>query len=162
GPELLRRMQEHAGKYGVPTTHAEVQRITKLADGSFRAESAQGAWRGRFVLLATGARDVEPEIEGLQDAMLAGQVRYCPVCDGFETQGQRVAVLGRAGHGLRESLFISNFGNHVTWLAMESEEEVAHEHLEQLRGAGIRIAGSAPRIIACGDGCGVRVELHSG
>jgi thioredoxin reductase (NADPH) len=49
------------------------------------------------VLLATGARDVEPEIDGLHEAMQAGQVRYCPVCDGFETQGQRVAVLGRAG-----------------------------------------------------------------
>src|SRR5690349_23859178 len=52
GPELLQRMQAHAGKYGVPTTHAEVQRIEKLDDGSFRAESADGAWRARFVLLA--------------------------------------------------------------------------------------------------------------
>src|SRR5690349_5333216 len=74
GPELLRRMQEHADKYGVPTTQAEVQRIEKLADGSFRAESADGQWQARFVLLATGARDVEPEIDGLHAAMQAGQV----------------------------------------------------------------------------------------
>jgi thioredoxin reductase (NADPH) len=163
GPELLRRMQEHARRYGVPTTHTEVQRVEQLDDGSFRATSAQGSWRARFVLLATGARDVEPEIEGLQGATEAGQVRYCPVCDGFETQGQRVAVLGRAGHGLRESLFISGFGNEVTWLAMATQDEVAPDDLARLREAGVRIAGSPPLRIACGvDDCGVRVELQDG
>jgi thioredoxin reductase (NADPH) len=163
GPELLARMQAHADKYGVPTTHAEVQRIEKADDGSFLAESAEGRWRARFVLLATGARDVEPEIEGLNEAMQAGQVRYCPVCDGFETQGQRVAVLGRAGHGLRESLFISGFGNEVTWLAMATQEEVDPADLARLREAGVRLADSPPQRIECGvDNCGVRVALQNG
>jgi thioredoxin reductase (NADPH) len=163
GPELLHRMQEHARRYGVPTTHAEVQRIAKLEDGTFRAESADGHWRARFVLLATGARDVEPEIEGLHAAMQAGQVRYCPVCDGFETQGQRVAVLGRAGHGLREALFISGFGNEVTWLSMATQEDVGAAELARLREAGVRLAESPPHRIACGvDDCGVRVELQNG
>ena len=163
GPELLARMREHARRYGVPTQHTEVRKLQRLDDGSFRAESAEGAWRARFVILATGARDVEPEIEGIREAMKAGQVRYCPICDGFETQGQRVAVLGRAGHGLRESLFVSNFGNEVTWLAMATQEEVAAEALAQLRTAGVRIADSPPHRIECGvEGAGVRVELQNG
>jgi thioredoxin reductase (NADPH) len=115
------------------------------------------------VLLATGARDVEPEIEGIHAAMKAGQVRYCPICDGYETQGQRVAVLGRAGHGLRESLFVSNFGNQVTWLAMATQEDVPLPELAALRQAGVRIAESPPRCIECGvDGVGVRVSLQNG
>ncbi|GAB3763947.1 NAD(P)/FAD-dependent oxidoreductase [Ramlibacter monticola] len=162
GPELLRRMQEHARIYGVPTTHTEVRRIEKLEDGSFRAESDRGQWRARFVLLATGARDVEPEIDGLHEAMQAGQVRFCPVCDGFETQGQRVAVLGRAGHGLHESLFISGFGNEVTWLAMATQEEVDPRELARLRDAGVRLADSPPHRIDCGVDCGVRVALQDG
>ncbi|MDB5858332.1 MAG: NAD(P)/FAD-dependent oxidoreductase [Ramlibacter sp.] len=162
GRELWKRMQDHAVQFGVPTQATRVDTLERSAEGLFTARSRDGAWRARYVILATGARDIAPEIDGLEDALRGGQVRFCPVCDGFETQGQRVAVLGRAGHGLRESLFVSNFGNHVTWLAMESEEEVAQEHLEQLRGAGIQVAGSAPRIIACGEGRGVRVELHSG
>jgi thioredoxin reductase (NADPH) len=163
GPLLLRRMQEHARRYGVPMMHTEVQRLEKLKDGTFLAESAQGRWRARFVLLATGARDIEPEIEGLQQATLAGQVRYCPVCDGFETQGQRVAVLGRAGHGLRESLFVCGFGNEVTWLAMASQDEVEPDGLARLREAGVRLADSPPVRIECGvDDCGVRVELRNG
>lgn len=163
GPELLHRMQAHAARYGVPTERAHVDRLERLADGSWRAESGAKAWRGRFVLLATGARDVEPGIEGIQQALQAGQVRYCPICDGFETQGQRVAVLGRAGHGLRESLFVSGFGNQVTWLAMATQEEVDAGELARLREAGVRIAESPPHRIECGvEGCGVRVELQNG
>ena len=163
GPELLARMREHARKYGTPTEQAKVDRVQRLEDGSFRAQAGQRRWRARFVILATGARDVEPEIEGIRDALRAGQVRYCPICDGFETQGQRVAVLGRSGHGLRESLFISGFGNEVTWLAMATQEEVDPQQLAQLRTAGVRLADSPPQRIACGvDNCGVRVELQNG
>ena len=122
-----------------------------------------GSRRARFVLLATGARDVLPQVEGIAPAVKAGQVRFCPVCDGFETQGQRVAVLGRAGHGLRESLFVSGFGNQVTWLAMETQQDVDTPELAQLRAAGVRLAPSAPRRIDCGVGdVGVRVELQDG
>jgi thioredoxin reductase (NADPH) len=163
GPELLQRMRTHAARYGVPTEHATVRSRQRLEDGSFRAGADGAAWRARFVLLATGARDVEPDIDGIKDAIRAGQVRYCPVCDGYETQGQRVAVLGRAGHGLRESLFVANFGNQVTWLAMATQEAVAPGDLAQLRAAGVRIADSPPHRIECGvAGAGVRVDLQNG
>jgi thioredoxin reductase (NADPH) len=163
GPELLARMREHARRYGVATERTTVQRLEQLDDGGFRVHAEAGRWRARFVLLATGARDVLPQVEGIVPAVKAGQVRFCPVCDGFETQGQRVAVLGRAGHGLRESLFVSGFGNQVTWLAMETQQDVDTPELAQLRAAGVRLAPSAPRRIDCGvDGAGVRVELQDG
>ena len=163
GPELLARMREHARRYGVATERTTVQRLEKLEDGSFRVHTEAGSRRARFVLLATGARDVLPQVEGIAPAVKAGQVRFCPVCDGFETQGQRVAVLGRAGHGLRESLFVSGFGNQVTWLAMETQQDVDTPELAQLRAAGVRLAPSAPRRIDCGVGdVGVRVELQDG
>jgi thioredoxin reductase (NADPH) len=163
GPELLRRMREHASRYDVPLAQTRVQRLERAADGGFTAWCEDGTRHtARFVLLATGARDVAPEIDGLTDALKAGQVRYCPVCDGFETQGQRVGVLGRARHGLRESLFVKGFGNEVTWLAMETQEEVEPPELAQLRQAGVRIAESVPREIVCGPDCGVRVELQNG
>lgn len=163
GPELLQRMQQHVANYKVPIVPTRVQRLEKLDDGTFRAESADGVWRARFVVLATGARDVEPEIEGIRGAIKEGHVRYCPVCDGFETQGLRVAVLGRGDRGLRESLFISNWAKELTWLAMATQDEVDVSDLARLRQAGVRIAASPPHRIECGvDGVGVRVELQNG
>ncbi|MDB5912047.1 MAG: NAD(P)/FAD-dependent oxidoreductase [Ramlibacter sp.] len=164
GPELLARLRAHGAKYGVAREQARIARLERSEAGLFTAHADDGrSWRARHVLLATGARDVAPEIEGIEGAVKAGQVRFCPICDGFETQGQRVAVLGRSGHGMRESLFISNFGNQVTWLSMATQEEVDLPDLAQLRAAGVRVAESVPRRIKCGvDDCGVRVELLNG
>lgn len=162
GRELWSRMQQHVACYGVPTVHTTVRSLRRADDGLFVAAGDEGEWRAPYVLLATGARDVAPEIQGIENALHAGQVRYCPVCDGFETQGQRVAVLGRAGHGLRESLFIAKFGNQVTWLAMATQHEVDPRDLARLREAGVSIAASPPRNIECGVECGVRVELEDG
>lgn len=163
GPDLLARMREHAAKYDVPTEDARIEELRKGDDGVFVARAGGREWQARYVIYATGAVDVEPEIEGIREAMHAGQVRYCPICDGFETQGQRVAVLGRAGHGLRESLFISGFGNQVTWLSMATQEDVDLPELAKLREAGVRIAESPPQRIECGvHECPVRVELQSG
>jgi thioredoxin reductase (NADPH) len=162
GPELWRRMQQHAGNYGIATQPTRVEKLEKDGDGMFTAHGANGQWRAPYVILATGARDVAPEIDSLADALRAGHIRYCPVCDGFETQGKRVAVLGKSGHGLRESLFISGFGNEVTWLTMATLEDVDGPDMARLRAAGVRVADSTPRSIACGEGCGVRVEMHNG
>ena len=163
GPELLARLRAQAARYDVPSVQARVERLLQLDDGSFRAEAAGRTWRARFVLLATGACDVKPEIEGIDAATRAGHVRYCPICDGYETEGKRVAVLGRAGHGLRESLFIANWANELTWLSMATQEEVHGSELAKLRAAGVRIADSPPHRIDCGvDGVGVRVELQNG
>ncbi|MBC5765981.1 NAD(P)/FAD-dependent oxidoreductase [Ramlibacter albus] len=162
GTELWDRIREHAARYGAEVAHGCIDRLERAGDGTFDAWSGEQHWRARYVILATGASDVAPEIGGLDAALQGGQLRYCPVCDGFETQGQRVAVLGRAGHGLRESLFVAGFGNEVTWLAMQTQDEVAPEDLARLRECGVRIAEQYPRHIHCTPGQGVEVELQGG
>lgn len=162
GPRLWALMREHARNYGVPLVEACVGELVKDDEGTFVARAGERQWRARTVLLATGACDVAPEVEGLDAALQAGQVRYCPVCDGFETQGQRVAVLGRAGHGLRESIFVAGFGNEVTWLAMASSGTVAPQDLERLRQAGVRLADSTPTRIECSASQGVCVDFADG
>lgn len=150
GPELLQRMRLHAGRYGAQLEIGRVERLERATDGGFEAWAGSRHVRARKVLIATGARDIEPDVPGLAPALKAGVVRYCPVCDGYETQGQRVAVMGRAGHGLREALFVAGFGNEVTWLALQSEHVMAEAELQPLRGAGIRIEDRPPRQIHCG------------
>src|SRR5690349_10722210 len=117
GRELLQRLREHADRFGVPRRTGCVQQLAGH-DGAFEARVDGQLLRARKVLLATGSCDIEPDLPGLGEGLAAGTVRYCPVCDGFETQGQRVAVLGAGAHGAREALFLSGFANHVSWLAL--------------------------------------------
>lgn len=162
GPELLERMRLHAGKFGAALELGRVEKLARRADGSFEATAGSRRLTARKVLLCTGARDVEPDIPGLGPALRSGQVRYCPVCDGYETQGQRVAVLGREIHGLREAAFIAGFRNQVTWLAMGSQHAVAERDLVRLRRLGVMIADREPLHIHCRPGQGVQVEMEGG
>jgi thioredoxin reductase (NADPH) len=161
GPELLERMRVHAARYGAQLEIGRVERLERARDGGFEAWAGSHHVRSRMALLATGARDVEPDVPGLAPALKAGVVRYCPVCDGYETQGQRVAVLGREDHGVRESLFVAGFGNEVTWLAMASQQAVAAEQVARLQQAGVRIENRPLRAIGCGPKR-VTVELDDG
>jgi len=161
GCDLLDQLREHAQRYAVPVRKGDVEQLAG-SDGAFEARIAGERVRARKVLLATGARDVEPELPGLDDGLAAGNVRFCPVCDGFETQGQRVAVLGREIHGLRESLFVAGFENQVTWLSMQSQESVPPEALAVLRQRGVLIADQQPLHMRCVPGEGVEVEMVDG
>ncbi len=160
GAELLERMRAHAIRFGVPLQQGRAHGLERRADGSFEVTAGTRRLRAGFVLLATGARDVAPEIAGLEASLQAGQVRYCPVCDGFETQGQRVAVLGREIHGVRESAFLAHFGNQVTWLTMGSQHAVPAGELARLQRLGVQVADREAHHIRCAPGHGVTVEMH--
>lgn len=161
GRDLLARLREHAGRYEVPMEQGCVESLTG-GDGAFEAGMEGRVLRARKLLLATGARDVAPELPGMEPGLAAGNVRYCPVCDGFETQRQRVAVLGREVHGLRESLFVAGFDNQVTWLSMGSQQDVPPQDLARLRERGVLIADQLPLHIRCEPGEGVEVEMVDG
>jgi thioredoxin reductase (NADPH) len=162
GPELLDRMRRHAERFGAALELGRIEQLGRLPDGTFEAQAGSRRLRARTVILATGARDVAPDLSGLPESLKAGHVRYCPVCDGYETQGRRVAVLGREIHGLRESLFVAGFGNQVTWLSMGSVGAVSGHDLARLRDCNVRIADGNPRHIDCAPGHGVDVEMEGG
>jgi thioredoxin reductase (NADPH) len=162
GSALLDRLRQHALRYGVEPLEGRVDSLVRDAQGHFEARAAGQALRARAVILCTGARDVAPDIEGLEEGLRAGRIRYCPVCDGFETQHQRVAVLGREGHGLREAIFVAGFGNEVTWLSMGTGWTLPPDELRQLQHAGVKVLDAPPREIACTAEHGVRAVLQDG
>jgi len=71
-------------------TKAEVVSLEELKTPSqqcFKATGSDGAtWNGRKIILATGVRDVFPEIEGYAQCW-AKAIYHCFVCKGYETRG---------------------------------------------------------------------------
>lgn len=162
GRELLARLRDHAGRYQVPLLGGRAV-VLEGEDGDFGVRLDDGRrLHARTVLLATGARDVEPDLPGLRDSLASGTVRYCPVCDGFETAGQRVAVLGPGAHGAREALFLSGFANQVSWLALGRQAEVAPDLLARLRARGVLLVAQRPLHMRSVPGQGVQVAFDDG
>jgi thioredoxin reductase (NADPH) len=161
GPELLERMRTHAAKFGAKLEIGRVDRLAKEGD-TFEASAGSARFRAPYVILATGARDVEPEVTGLVESLKTGHVRYCPVCDGFETQSRKVAVLGPGPHGLRESAFVASFGNEVAWLSLRTHDRCDKRELQKLRDAGVEIVELVPRHIEADPAAGVEVHFVDG
>ena len=139
GPEILARQRAHLDRYRVPV----VGRVAALARAGrgFAAEVEGGApIRARHVLLATGALDVEPELPDLPDAVRRGLVRYCPICDGFESRGRRIAVIGHGEAGAGEAAFIArSYSDDVTLLTLGRPMEMDEPTRARLAAARVRV-----------------------
>ena len=96
--ELLRLGREEVGRYGGRVITGEVTsaaRAAPSADGDprFTVTLADGrSVRARRVLVATGLRDVLPDIPGLAQHWGHGVV-HCPYCHGWEVRDEPIGVL---------------------------------------------------------------------
>ncbi|MGG5809082.1 NAD(P)/FAD-dependent oxidoreductase [Falsiroseomonas sp. CW058] len=140
GPEILARQRASLEPYGLRVTQARIAALRRDGEG-FLAEPEQGApIRARHVLLATGAVDVEPDLPDLPDAVRRGLVRYCPVCDGFESRGQRIAVIGHGARGAGEAAFIARtYSDDVTLLTLGQPMDLDEPTRARLEGLRVRI-----------------------
>lgn len=120
GNQLLALMKRQLRKVGGAVTKANVTQLRKLDDGSFEAQCGGRTLVARTVLLATGIVDIEPQLPGFEALRDTGLIRYCPICDGNEYSGKRIAILGSGAHGMREFEFIRGFSERVTYFGLDT------------------------------------------
>lgn len=145
GTALLQVLTAQAARYGAVVTPARVARLQNCGDGTFLANTVAGQWRAHNVILATGSVDTAPDWPDADAAVRGGYLRYCPVCDGFEVSGRRVAVLGNGEHAVREALFVRHFTPEVTLLTGGGEPDDDAELQRQLAAAAIPVVTTPVR-----------------
>lgn len=134
GKELLAQLRVQATKYGAEIRSGEVRALTREGE-LFGVHVGDEIIPARFVLLATGVRDRLPALPGAADALLRSVLRVCPICDGFEAAGRRIAVIGEGEHGEREAEFLLTYSTEVTYL--EIGGNASHPRRDRLERAGI-------------------------
>ena len=68
-------------------------------------------------------------------------VRYCPICDGYESRDRRIAVIGHGKRGAGEAGFIARtYSDDVTLLTLGCPmDDLGREERERLEGQGVKI-----------------------
>jgi thioredoxin reductase (NADPH) len=109
--------------------------------------------RARAVLLATGVTNRRPPMdEELHDAALAeGQIRYCPICDGYEVTDKRVAVIGNADRGPGEAIFLRSYTAKLTLIDPEGPIAVSDDDRQRLEDAGVTLVDGPVDVIEPGE-----------
>jgi len=70
----------------------------------------------RSIILATGVRDPFPKFEG-RDECVGRSLFWCILCDGYETSGHRVIVVGHDENAVEMALGLLDFTPHVSLVA---------------------------------------------
>ncbi|MDO7841950.1 NAD(P)/FAD-dependent oxidoreductase [Sphingomonas immobilis] len=145
GSDLVGRMRQQAALYGASLLQGTIETLEKHAEGHFIALAHGAAWEARTVLLATGVVNRRPR--GLDDqtharALATGQLRYCPICDGYEVTDKQVAVLGTGERGLREALFLRSFTASLSLIAPDDVHDLTSSQRAELEEAGVEILGA--------------------
>jgi thioredoxin reductase (NADPH) len=144
GKVLLARLRLHARKYGARLVRANAETARK-ADGLFEVDAGGKTCKARTLLIAAGVRNIEPAIDRHADAVARGAVRYCPICDGHEVIGKRVAVIGNSPRSVHEIAFLKTYSDKLSLIAADAP---AQEALASHGGAPL---GVAERIMLIGN-----------
>ena len=142
GEQLLANLEQQLHEYGGEILCGEIARLA-IEDGHFVAEyrSDDGTvveMKALTVLLATGVADAGLPIENWSEAVAAGAVRLCPVCDGYDVMDKCIAVAMSESNPVGHALFMRTFSYNVTVFERGKQTVLTDEDRKKLAAANIR------------------------
>ncbi len=161
GSELLERLRAQATRHGVAVREVLVDRLER-DDARFVVHAGDMRIAAPTVLLATGIVDKEPEMSGLREAILAGKIRLCPICDAYEVVGRNVAVFGPANEASGHALFLRTYTDALTLLVPRADPPMEAKARAALECAGVRLLDEPVAEIALAADGRVEVRTASG
>ena len=142
GSQLLANLTSQLKNYGGSVLPGEITAL-RLEDGRFVADYLDDAGdtrqiRALTVLMATGVADAGLPIENWNEAVQAGAVRLCPVCDGYDVMDRRIAVVTNETNPVGHALFMRSFSADVTLFDRGKESMLNDDERRQVEAAGVR------------------------
>jgi len=111
GAELAQRIQRQAKRFGAHIVTETVNGVD-LSASPFTVETRAQTYRGRTVIIATGAFPRRLGVPGEAEFFGRG-VSTCATCDGFFYKDKRVVVVGGGDSAIDEGLFLTKFAREV-------------------------------------------------
>jgi len=120
GKELYENGIKQAKNIGIELKNEEVLDIEKQENFIVKTESY--VYECKTVILATGSKNLKPNIKGINDFEGKG-ISYCTLCDGFFYKGKNVVVIGDGKFAVSEAENLKNIVNNVKILTNGNEIE---------------------------------------
>ncbi|MEU6644720.1 NAD(P)/FAD-dependent oxidoreductase [Saccharomonospora sp. NPDC046836] len=140
--ELLRRGREEVRRYGGRVVTGEVTSAVPAAlsadgDPRFTITLADGrATQARRVLVATGLRDVLPDIPGLAQHWGRGVV-HCPYCHGWEVRDEAIGILAVGPASIHHALLFRQLTEDLVYFTRGTD--LAEDTRARFAARGIRV-----------------------
>ncbi len=133
GFTLGENMRAGAERFGAKTAFAEVY-SADLAAQVKRVETSSGTFRGRTVVIATGADHKHLGLSR-EEEMVGRGVAYCAACDGMFYRGKTVAVVGGGNSAAADALLLSKICKKVILIHRRDRLRAERSYLAPLNQA---------------------------
>ncbi|NLT74688.1 MAG: FAD-dependent oxidoreductase [Chloroflexi bacterium] len=130
GDVLVARMNEQAASFGAQYVQDAIGMVDLQGDIK-SASGNQGYYRGRTLIIATGAMGRGEPLPG-EEQLVGRGVSYCATCDGAFFRDQEVAVAGNNNEAVEEALFLTRFASRVHLLSPTKDLLVPAELVEEV------------------------------
>lgn len=163
---LLERGREQVRHYGGRVVHATVaaaEPATPSADGDLRFTVTTSDGRrlsARRVLVATGLRDVLPEIPGLAGHW-GRSVVHCPYCHGWEVRDEPIGVIATGPNSIHHALLFRQLSDDLIYFAGATELDAETRARFAARNIAV-VEGAVHEVVTAEDGTLTGVRMTDG
>jgi thioredoxin reductase (NADPH) len=159
-------------QYDVTFVSATAEEVKAEGEGPqkhFHFRTTRGPVTARTVILATGVDDSFPEFEGSMEC-IGRTMFWCIICDGYETIGKRIVVLGHNERAASLAAELLVFTDKVTLVSWDAPFDIGPEKVATLKEHGVAVYDSTCEIYKCQSegelasvvlGDGTEIELDS-
>ncbi len=126
GKQLLDIFRNQAIRFGAEYVEAQVIGVNLQSDPK-EVFTMDRTYKGRAVIIATGAMGRKPTIKGEKEFLGKG-VSYCAVCDAAFFRDRVVCVLGDTEEALKEAVYLTRFAREVYLLSPSKELKLTEDH----------------------------------
>lgn len=148
--ELRARGRESCRTLGVNLVDRIVLRAEKTGDEEFElCLEGGGKITSRRLLLAIGVRDLWPDIPGLDHAYGAN-AHVCPDCDGYESRGKKIVVIGHGRRAVGMALNLTTWTRDIIICTNGRDPELDEpEYIRKLDALNIPVLNQPIKQVCC-------------
>lgn len=126
GKELLDIFRDQAIRFGAEYVEAQVVGV-KLEGEMKEVYTMEAVYKGKTVIIATGAMGRKPTIKGEKEFLGRG-VSYCAICDAAFFRGKTVCVIGDSEEAVKEAGLLTGFAETVYLISPSKSLKVEDDH----------------------------------
>ncbi len=158
--EIVGSTLEEVLNYKTTRHFREEVHSAKKTDSGFLLTTAKGTYSAKRLLLATGLRDITPDIKGFAQCW-GRSILHCPYCHGYECRGKATGIIANGEAAYHLGTLINNWTDKITILT-NGVSELRNEEREKLEQIGISIVEDQIDQIRHDSGIAKKVIFKSG